>query len=81
MINSLIYKLKQDKFLLVLSILLLVIAIFDFAVVVFDVVSIILTRLNPSKLASGFLAFNIVAACINVAGALAIVSYIIFRKR
>lgn len=81
MINSIIYRLKQDKILFALAIALLVVAVFDVAVIVFNIVELIVTNINPSKLASGFLAFNIIAACINVAGALAIISYIIFRKR
>ena len=81
MINSLIYKLKQDKFLLVIALFLIAIALFDVGVIIFDVVNLVLTRSNPAKLASGFLTFNIVAASINVAGAIAVVFYIIFRKR
>lgn len=81
MINSIIYKLKQDKFLLVLATALLAIALFDVAVIIYDVVNLVLTRSNPAKLASGFMTFNIVAASINLAGALAVVIYMIFRKR
>lgn len=81
MINSIIYKLKQDKFLLVLATALLAIALFDVAVIIYDVVNLVLTRSNPAKLASGFMTFNIVAASINLAGAIAVVIYMIFRKR
>ena len=81
MIKSIIYKLKQDKFLLVLATALLAIALFDVAVIIYDVVNLVLTRSNPAKLASGFMIFNIVAASINLAGALAVVIYMIFRKR
>ena len=81
MINSIIYKLKQDKFLLVLATALLAIALFDVAVIIYDIVNLVLTRSNPAKLASGFMTFNIVAASINLAGAIAVVIYMIFRKR
>ena len=81
MIKSIIYKLKQDKFLLVLATALLAIALFDVTVIIYDVVNLVLTRSNPAKLASGFMTFNIVAASINLAGALAVVIYMIFRKR
>lgn len=81
MIKSIIYKLKQDKFLLVLATALLAIALFDVAVIIYDVVNLVLTRSNPAKLASGFMTFNIVAASINLAGAIAVVIYMIFRKR
>ena len=81
MIKSIIYKLKQDKFLLVLATTLLAIVLFDVAVIIYDVVNLVLTRSNPAKLASGFMTFNIVAASINLAGAIAVVIYMIFRKR
>ena len=81
MISSIIYRLKQDKFLFVLAIALLAVAVFDIAVIIFDIVSLIATRSNPAKLASGFLTFNIVAGAINIAGIVAVVIYIIFRKR
>ncbi len=81
MLNSIIYRLKQDKFLFVLAIVLFIVAMFDITVVVFDIVNLIITRTNPAKLASGFLTFNIIAASVNVLSIVAIVVYIIVRKR
>ena len=81
MISSLIYKLKQSKVLFTLAIALLVVAVFDVAVIIFNVVELIVTNINPAKLVSGFLTFNIIAAIVNALAVICVILYILFRKR
>ena len=81
MMNSLVYKLKQSKVLCVLAIALLVVALFDVAVVIFNIVELVITNINPAKLVSGFLTFNIIAAIVNALAVICVILYILLRKR
>ena len=81
MISSLIYKLKQSKVLFAIAIALLVVAVFDVAVIIFNVVELIVSSINPAKLVSGFLTFNIIAVIVNALAVICVILYILFRKR
>ncbi len=81
MINSLIYRLKNNKLLFAFAIIWAVVTIFDLAVIIFNIVELIISSVNPAMLVSGFLTFNIIAIAINFATMISVIIYIIFRKR
>ena len=74
------FKLKKNKWLFALAIILFVVMLFDVAAVILNVVQIIQTRTSPTKLIDGFAVFNMDIVLLNVLAILLIVVYIVLKR-
>ena len=74
------FKLKKNKWLFALAIILFVVMLFDVAAVILNVVQIIQTRTSPTKLIDGFAVFNMAIVLLNVLAILLMVVYIVLKR-
>ncbi len=74
------FKLKKNKWLFALAIILFVVMLLDVAAVILNVVQIIQTRTSPTKLIDGFAVFNMAIVLLNVLAILLIVVYIVLKR-
>jgi len=74
------FKLKKNKWLFALAIILFVVMLFDVAAVILNVVQIIQTRTSPTKLVGGFAIFNMIVVALNVLAIILIALYVILKR-
>ena len=74
------YKLKKNKWLFSLAIVIASVLLFDLFAIVFNIVQICILPGNKARLAAGFVTLNIVTICLNAVCVLLIVTYLIVRK-
>ena len=74
------FKLKKNKWLFALAIILFVVMLFDVAAVILNVVQIIQTRTSPTKLIDGFAVFNMAIVLLNALAILLIMVYIVLKR-
>ncbi len=79
--NSLLYKLKNDKLFLILFVSISAVVLFDLFMVVFDIVQFVKISQNAVDLFDGFVALNVFAGVINILAIAAILVYFILNKR
>lgn len=77
---SLFYKLKRDKFLAIVSLVLAMIAIVDMSCIIFNIVQIANVTREAVSIANSFLGFNIFVIIFNFLGLVLVAIYLI-RKR
>ena len=75
------YKLKNDLFLMIVSIICALVFLFDVFIVIFNLIQFIVAMNNSIKIFGGFLGLNIFTIIINVVAFILIVVYYIFSRR
>lgn len=79
--NSLLYKLKNDKLFLILFVSISAVVLFDLFMIVFDIVQFVKISQNSVNLFNGFVALNVFAGVINILAIAAVFVYFILNKR
>ena len=74
------YKLKKNKWLFSLAIIIASVLLFDLFAIVFNIVQIAVLPGNRARLSGFFTPLNIIAICLNAVCVLLIVTYLIVRK-
>ena len=73
-------KLKKNKWLFSLAIIIASVLLFDLFTIVFNVIQILVLPGNRARLSGFFTPLNIIAICLNAVCVLLIVAYLIVRK-
>lgn len=79
--NKLFYKLKNDKFFLLLFAAISVIVLFDLFMLIFDIIQFVKISQNSVNLFNGFVTLNVFAGVINILAIAVIIAYLAVSKR
>ncbi len=77
--SNLFYKIKRDKVLLALVVMLILTAILDIIIAIFDVVQLVKVSAEPTALSSVFFGLNVCVSIFNVISLVFILFYIVLK--
>ena len=79
MFSKLFYKLKKDKFLLVVIAVSLAVLLFNFITLIFNVVNYFSAKSNASKLSKAFIVMNTVSMIFDAVVLILVIVYVIIQ--
>lgn len=80
MIGELKYKLKNDKWLLVITIVCSLCFLVALATAIFDIVQIVVVKKSAVMLSGAFLAMNIVSGALNILCIIAVITFTALKR-